>query len=86
MEKNLYLNYANLLQRSNHLRGFGILLYTEYKLALILATFLLLLAMIGSISMLMEDAYPHKIKSQNPNSQALKHSLIKKWTSIYWAK
>lgn len=78
LEKNLYVDYANLLQRSTHLRGFGILLYTEYKLALLLATFLLLLAMIGSIAMLMEDAYPHKVKTQNPNSQSLKFSSIKK--------
>lgn len=75
-EANLYANYSQYIQRINHLKIFGILIFTEYKLSLILATILLLLAMIGSIALLLEDT--HRIKNQNPNLQALKLPYLKK--------
>jgi len=75
-EANSYVNYSQYIQRISHLKIFGVLIFTEYKVSLILATLLLLLAMIGSIALLLEDT--HRIKNQNPNLQALKLPNLKK--------
>jgi len=83
-EANSYVNYSQYIQRISHLKIFGVLIFTEYKVSLILATLLLLLAMIGSIALLLEDT--HRIKNQNPNLQALKLPNLKKWSSFFWAK
>jgi hypothetical protein len=75
-ESNLYINYGNLLQRTDHLRGIGGVLFTEYKLALILASILLLLSMIGSIVMTLDSVSFTTIKVQNANVQSLRQPML----------
>ena len=73
-ESNLYIDYSLLLQRTDHLRGLGNILFTEYKIALILASLLLLLSMIGSIVMTLDNSIYTTLKQQNANVQSLRNS------------
>lgn len=75
-ESNLYTNFGSLLQRTDHLRGIGGVLFTEYKFALILASLLLLLSMIGSIVMTLDSVSFTTIKVQNANVQSLRQPML----------
>lgn len=75
-ESNLSVDYGTLLQRTDHLRGIGGVLFTEYKLALILAALLLLLSMIGSIVMTLDSVSLTTIKVQNANVQSLRQPML----------
>jgi hypothetical protein len=68
-EINLYVDYSLLLQKTEHLYGFGSVLFTENKLAIILAALLLLLSMVGSIVMTLTHSF--NLKKQDLNVQAL---------------
>ena len=68
-EINLYVDYSLLLQKTEHLHGIGSVLFTENKLAIILAAVLLLLSMIGSIVMTLTSTL--NLKKQDLNVQAL---------------
>lgn len=75
-ESNLTVNYGGLLQRTDHLRGIGGVLFTEYKFALILAAFLLFLSMIGAIAMTLDSVSFTTITVQNANVQSLRQPLL----------
>ena len=75
-ESNLSVNYATLLQRTDHLRGIGGVLFTEYKFAIILAAILLLLSMIGAIVITLDNVSFTTIKVQNPNVQSLRQPML----------
>jgi NADH:ubiquinone oxidoreductase subunit 6 (subunit J) len=75
-ESNLYTNFGTLLQRTDHLSGIGGVLFTEYKFALILASILLLLSMIGSIVMTLDSVSFTTIKVQNANLQSLRQPIL----------
>jgi NADH:ubiquinone oxidoreductase subunit 6 (subunit J) len=75
-EANLYVDYSKLLQHPDHLRGIGGVLFTEYKLSVLLAALLLFLSMIGSIVVTMETSSLKTIKAQDPNHQALRHPSL----------
>jgi NADH:ubiquinone oxidoreductase subunit 6 (subunit J) len=75
-ESNLAVNFGTLLQRTDHLRGIGGVLFTEYKFSLILAALLLLLSMIGSIVMTLDSVSFTTIKVQNANIQSLRQPLF----------
>jgi NADH:ubiquinone oxidoreductase subunit 6 (subunit J) len=75
-ESNLSVNYATLLQRTDHLRGLGGILFTEYKFAIILAAILLLLSMIGAIVITLDNVSFNTIKVQNPNVQSLRQPML----------
>lgn len=75
-ESNLSVNYATLLQRTDHLRGLGGVLFTEYKFAIILAAILLLLSMIGAIVITLDNVSFTTIKVQNPNVQSLRQPTL----------
>jgi NADH:ubiquinone oxidoreductase subunit 6 (subunit J) len=68
-EINLNVDYSLLLQKTEHLYGIGSVLFTENKLAIILAALLLLLSMIGSIVMTLTNTL--NLKKQDLNVQAL---------------
>ena len=70
------MNFGTLLQRTDHLRGIGGVLFTEYKFSLILAALLLLLSMIGSIVMTLDSVSFTTIKVQNANIQSLRQPLF----------
>jgi NADH:ubiquinone oxidoreductase subunit 6 (subunit J) len=75
-ESNLYINFGSLLERTHHLRGIGSILFTEYKFALILASILLLISMIGSIVMTLDSVSFNTIKVQNVNLQSIKEPNV----------
>ena len=50
VEANSFIDWSKLLQRTDHLRSLGGILYTEYKITLILAAILLFLSRVGAIS------------------------------------
>ncbi len=50
VEANSYLDWSKLLQRTDHLRALGGLLYTEYKITIILASLLLFLSRVGALA------------------------------------
>lgn len=75
-EGNLYVDYSKLLQHPDHLRGIGGVLFTEYKLSVLLAALLLFLSMVGSIVVTMETSSLKTIKAQNPNQQTLRHPAL----------
>jgi len=49
-ESNSYLDWSKLIQRTDHLRALGGLLYTEYKVTIILASLLLFLSRVGALA------------------------------------
>jgi len=69
-EANLYIPYSKFLSRIDNLRGIGLGLFFEYKLAIILAGILLLVSMIGSIVLTMGTISRSLLKVQVPVSQA----------------
>jgi NADH:ubiquinone oxidoreductase subunit 6 (subunit J) len=75
-EANLYTDYSKILQRTDHLRGIGGVLYTEYKLSVFLAAVLLFLSMVGSIVMTLDSDAIKTIKMQDANHQALRHPTL----------
>lgn len=78
-ETNLYIDFAKVLQETDQLRGLGLILFTEYKMGVILAALLLFLSMVASILLTMESLTKKTIKQQDPNNQALKGSVINSW-------
>ena len=75
-EINLTVDYSLLLQKTEHLRGIGAVLFTENKLAIILAAMLLLLSMIGSIVMTLSSASFTNLRVQDANVQSLKEGSL----------
>jgi NADH:ubiquinone oxidoreductase subunit 6 (subunit J) len=51
IEANNYFDWSKMLQRTDHLRGLGFLLYTEYKVTVILASVLLFVSMVGALAL-----------------------------------
>jgi len=50
-EANPYFDWSKVLQRVDHLRGLGYILYTEYKITVLLASLLLFLSIVGALSL-----------------------------------
>jgi hypothetical protein len=70
------MDFSKVLQETDQLRGIGAVLFTEYKLGVILAALLLFVSMVASILLTMETTARKTIKEQDPNNQALKRSTI----------
>ena len=83
-EINLEIDYSTLIKKTEHLHGFGIVLFTEYKLAIIFAALLLLISMIGSIVMTLYINTIKILKVQNQLLQAgrEKHLLLMSYTFL----
>ncbi len=75
-ETNLYTDYSKLLQRSDHLRGIGGVLFTEYKYSVLLAALLLFLSMVASIVIAMENHTVETVKAQDANFQSLRQPTL----------
>jgi NADH-quinone oxidoreductase subunit J len=73
-ESNLLTNYSEIIQEIDQLRGIGGVLFSEYKLGIILAALLLFISMIASILLTMEVKGKGTIKEQLANEQALHQS------------
>lgn len=78
-EANVNIDFAKVLQETDQLRGIGGILFTEYKIGVILAALLLFLSMVASILLTMESLAKKTIKQQDPNNQALRRSVINSW-------
>lgn len=77
VETNLYTDFGRVLQRTGQLRVLGGILFTEYKITILLAAVLLFVSMVAAIVLSMEGDALRTIKEQDPNIQALRHpSLI----------
>ena len=49
IEANNFIDWSKLLQRTDHLRALGGLLYTQYKITLLIAAILLFLSRVGAL-------------------------------------
>lgn len=76
VETNLFTDYSKLLFHTDHLRGIGGLLYTEFKTSVLLAAFLLFVSMIGAIVMTLESNTVATIKMQDANLQSLRNPVL----------
>lgn len=81
MESNPYRDWSKLIYRSDQLRALGGILYTEYKVTIILASLLLFLSMVGALAVTLffpknqfsvEEINSRKM--QDANNQARRHS------------
>lgn len=75
-EFNLYLDYSSLIYRADQLRGLGALLFTEYKLTLLITGMLLFLARVGAIVLSLDAGLIAAIKTQDANNQARRSPLM----------
>lgn len=89
IESNAFFDWSNVIQRTDHLRALGGMLYTEYKSSILIASVLLFLARVGAIAIsisLSADARTKgrfyatatgspetSIKLQDINQQVLRH-------------
>lgn len=85
IEANNYLDWSKLLQRTDLLRALGGLLYTEYKITIILGSLLLFLSRVGALAItlfLSSTKGLFKVqevpvrKRQDANSQARRHPVL----------
>jgi len=85
IEGNNYLDWSKLLQRTDHLRALGGLLYTEYKITIILASLLLFLSRVGALAVtlfLSTSTATFKVKEfparkfQDANHQVRRHPVL----------
>ncbi len=87
VEGNIYLDWSKLIQRTDHLRALGGLLYTEYKVTILLASVLLFLSRVGALvvtlffpkSYFTAEEIP-VMKMQDANSQVRRHPQL---TAVY---
>lgn len=75
-EMNLFTDYSALIQRTDQLRGVGSLLFTEYKLTLLIVGVLLFLARVGAIVLSLDVGSNFSIKTQDPNNQTLRNPAL----------
>jgi NADH:ubiquinone oxidoreductase subunit 6 (subunit J) len=75
-EANLLVDYSNLLHHISHVEAIGGVLFTEYKLTVIIVALLLFLSMIGSIVLTIETSSIQTLKSQDANYQTLRHPKL----------
>lgn len=85
VESNSYFDWSKIIQRTDHLRSFGGLLYTEYKSSILIASVLLFLSRVGALALslsLSADSIAKgrffinsvsMIKRQDANYQSIRH-------------
>lgn len=75
-ESNRYIDWSKLIQRTDQFRAIGGVLYTEYKMSVIIASILLFLSRVGALALTLY--FPSKkfynknitsLKIQDPNNQ-----------------
>ena len=83
-ESNSYVNWSKLIQRTDQLRALGGILYTEYKVSVILASILLFLSMVGALALTLFFPSSKKffkthvtsLKVQDPNNQTMRFGRL----------
>ncbi len=82
-EANAFIDWSKLIQHTDHLRALGGVLYTEYKISVLIIAVLLFLARVGAlaVTLISNDqsvfrvSERPKIKIQDANYQARRHPL-----------
>ena len=77
-ESNIYLDWSKLIQRTDQLHAIGGILYTEYKVSVILASILLFLSRVGALALTLffpsskkfYKKYATSLKIQDNNNQS----------------
>jgi NADH:ubiquinone oxidoreductase subunit 6 (subunit J) len=83
-EANMYLDWSKLIQRTDQLRALGGILYTEYKVSVILASILLFLSMVGALALTLffpsskkfYKKYATSLKVQDNNNQTIRFGRL----------
>jgi len=83
-EANSYLNWSKLIQRTDQLRAIGGILYTEYKVSVILASLLLFLSIVGALALTIFFPASSKfykknvtsLKIQDSNNQSIRYGRL----------
>ena len=83
-ESNIYINWSKLIQRTDQLRAIGGILYTEYKVSVILASILLFLSRVGALALTLffpsskkfYKKYTTSLKVQDNNNQTIRFGRL----------
>lgn len=80
IEANQYRDWSKLIYRTDQLRALGGILYTEYKVTIILASLLLFLSRVGALAVTLffpKNQFSveeiNSMKRQDANNQAMRH-------------
>ena len=83
IESNQYMNWSQLIYRTDQLRSLGAILYTEYRVSVILASLLLFVSRVGALAVTL--FFPktkfsveeiNSRKRQDANNQARRSSMF----------
>ena len=83
-ESNIHTNWSKLIQRTDQLRAIGGILYTEYKVSVILASILLFLSRVGALALTLffpsskkfYKKYTTSLKVQDNNNQTIRFGRL----------
>lgn len=70
IESNIYFDWSKVIQRTDQLRAIGGILYTEYKVSVILASILLFLSRVGALALTL--FFPSSKKFYKKHATSLK--------------
>ena len=80
IESNQYINWAQLIYRTDQLRSLGAILYTEYRVSVILASLLLFVSRVGALAVTLffpknqfSTEEINSMKRQEANNQAIRN-------------
>lgn len=80
IEANQYINWSQLIYRTDQLRSLGAILYTEYMVSVILASLLLFVSIVGALAVTLffpKNQFSveeiNSIKRQDANNQAVRN-------------
>lgn len=80
IEANQYINWSQLIYRTDQLRSLGAILYTEYMTSVILASLLLFISIVGALAVTLFSPKSqfsleeiNSIKRQDANNQAVRN-------------
>jgi len=83
IESNQYINWSQLIYRTDQLRSLGSILYTEYRVSVILASLLLFVSMVGALAVTLyfpKNKFSveeiNSMKMQDANNQARRSSIF----------
>jgi hypothetical protein len=90
IEANQYIDWSKLIYRTDQLRALGGILYTEYKVTIILASLLLFLSRVGALAVTLffpKNQFSveeiNSRKRQDANNQARRHSSFTVKSILY---
>jgi NADH:ubiquinone oxidoreductase subunit 6 (subunit J) len=83
IESNMYFDWSKVIQRTDQLHAIGGILYTEYKVSVILASILLFLSRVGALALTLffpskkfYKKYATSLKVQDNNNQTMRFSRL----------